>query len=155
MPSAIAAACAVAALASPLADLRFSEMYVMPVGPGGLVASPRLAALDGHPGRIAGYMVWRAEASQGAFLLAPVPVVLGDEDDGYADDLPPSVVAVHLAAGHDSAAVKFRPGIVRVAGILQVGMARESDGRLSPVRLLLDDEASAAFLAGATARAVR
>lgn len=146
MPAAsIAAACALATgLATPPAELRFAEMFVMPVGPAGLEATPRLGALAGRRVRVAGYMVRRPEMPPGSFTIAPIPISLGDEDDDRADDLPPTAIAVHLST--HTATARFVPGVVRVEGVLCLGPAAEADGRISSVRLWLDEAGSAAFL---------
>jgi hypothetical protein len=126
-------------------DLRFSEMFVSPVGAGGLQATARLRALEGERVRIAGYMVRRDLATPGSFVLAPVPVSIGDEDDGFADDLPPSAVFVHLPNARLASEVPYVAGIVRVSGTLRLGPVRESDGRISSMRLMLDEDAGEAL----------
>lgn len=124
-------------------DLTFREFYQRPVGPRGLAPTPRLLGLDGQRVRLLGYMARQSEATAGVFILAPLPVTMGDEDESYADDLPAAAVYVHLAGRDAEAAPAWRPGLLAVSGTLQVGAADEPDGRKSMVRLLLDDAAPA------------
>ncbi len=119
-----ALACTAAALSVAPVDVRFVEFFKMPVGAGGLEASPRLRELDGRRVRMAGYMV--------------------REDDDLADDLPPSAVTVRWRGFAPDRT--WRPGLVRVTGTLCAGTSREADGRLSAIHLLLDDRSAEALL---------
>ena len=132
------AACSAAALAGETPHLDFPEMYVRPVGPRGFQQTPKLASLDGHPVRMAGYMVHREVALPGSFLLAPLPARLGDEDDGLADDLPATVVTVRFPPELAASVAPYRDGRIAVTGTLCLGPEREADGRISSVRLMLD-----------------
>ena len=58
------------------------------------------------------------------------------------DDLPASVVYVHLADAQRSHAVPHLGGLLQFTGTLQLGAQREADGRVSFVRLALDAELS-------------
>jgi hypothetical protein len=118
-------------------DLRFNEFYRLPIGPRGLEPSHKLLSLEGQSVRMVGYRVPLADAPPGLIILSPLPVSLGDEDESFADDLPASAVYVHLP---DSAAAALPPGgLVRVSGLLQLGRQREADGRISFVRLILEN----------------
>ncbi|APV49481.1 hypothetical protein BWI17_07170 [Betaproteobacteria bacterium GR16-43] len=119
------------------ADLKFAEMFRLPVGPRGLEPSARLLALDGQRVRIVGYMVHREKATPGAFLIAPLPVLLGDEDEGLADDLPASSILVQLAPRAEGAPIAppYAGGLFRVTGVLRVGNREEPDGRVSAARI--------------------
>ncbi|MEI8164639.1 MAG: hypothetical protein WCI19_16010 [Betaproteobacteria bacterium] len=121
--------------ASGITDLKFREMFKLPVGSGGLEPSRKLLRLDGRPVHIVGYMVEQEQMR--SFILAPLPLKLGDEDESLADDLPPGVVFVHAAAG-DKLAYKHVPGLLELTGILSVGNFAEADDRVSMVRLMLD-----------------
>ncbi|MGH9884568.1 MAG: hypothetical protein ACREBE_03515, partial [bacterium] len=84
-----------AALATPplvaraeVSELRFGEIFEMPVGPRGLEPSAKLLELDGKHVRMRGYMVRAETPTPGVFILSPFPVALGDEDESLADDLP-------------------------------------------------------------------
>ena len=139
-----AAGCRAQSATPPVAELSLRELYRLPVGPRGLEPSPRLLALDGHDVRIAGYMAQQADPLPGLFILSPLPVSLGDEDESYADDLPAAAVFVHLADG--SAVVPPRPGRIALSGRLEIGARPETDGRISYVRLLLDAPTSRALI---------
>ena len=120
---------------SGIADLKFREMFNLPVGPRGLEPSQKLLQLDGRAVRIVGYMVDQEQMR--SFILAPLPLKLGDEDETLADDLPPGVVFVHRATG-DNRGYKHIPGLLELTGVLSVGGFAEADDRVSTVRLMLD-----------------
>ncbi len=119
---------------APAADLLFRDFFEMPVGPRGLRPSPRLLALDGQQVRLRGYVAHQARPTADVFILSPLPVELGDADDGLADDLPPAIVFVHAAAP----TIPSSRDIVQVTGRLSVGPLDEADGRVSQVRLFVD-----------------
>jgi hypothetical protein len=121
-------------------DLKFSDLFTLPVGPKGLEATQKLLALDGKPVRMVGYMAKREVPVAGSFVLVPVPVNLGDEDESLSDDLPPNAVFVHLGlkpAGGE-VTVPYVPGLIKVSGKLQLGPHDENDGHVSSVRIALD-----------------
>jgi hypothetical protein len=124
------------------ADLRFAEFFKLPIGPRGLEPSAKLLALDGSSVRMLGYMARQdgETAVPGLFIVAPVPVTLGDEDESFADDLPASVLYVHLNAAEHQGYVQHMAGLLAVRGRLELGAQAEVDGRISFVRLLLDGE---------------
>lgn len=126
-------------------DLKFSEMFSMPVGPFGLEPSAKLLSLAGKPVRITGYVVSTERPVPGRLVLSPLPVMEGDADERLADDLPLSAVFVHLSGNAATQVVPDIRGLVRLAGILQVGSRDESDGRVSAVRLLIDEAGSQAL----------
>jgi len=125
-------------------DLKFRDFFKMPVGPGGLEPSTKLLGLNGNRVRVVGYMAQQESPSTGAFILSPIPVTMGDEDESFADDLPPSALFVHLEGS--GSVVPFIPGLLKLTGILNVGSQEESDGRVSSVRLLLDPALAQAIL---------
>ncbi len=129
------------------ADLKFRDFFALPVGPKGLVPSQRLLSLAGQRVRVVGYMARQDQPSAGIVIVAPLPVVLGGEDESFSDDLPASVLYVHLADADRERTVPWAPGLHSFTGVLQLGAASESDGRLSFVRLQLDPEPSRALLA--------
>jgi len=118
-------------------DLKFRELFKLPIGPRGLEPSDKLVGLNGKRVRMVGYMAHEETHTAGMFILSPLPVTMGDEDESYADDLPASAVFVHLETA-DHGAVPYRPGLIRLTGLLQFGAQQEADGRVSTVRLLLD-----------------
>lgn len=125
-------------------DLKFRDFFKMPVGPGGLEPSAKLLGLNGKRVRIVGYMAQQESPSTGTFILSPIPVTMGDEDESFADDLPSSAIFVHLEGS--SGVVPFIPGLLKLTGVLNVGNQEETDGRVSSVRLLLDPALSQAIL---------
>jgi hypothetical protein len=131
-----------AALGEPpreVSDLRFGDIYKSPVGPRGLEATERLTQLDGQRVRLVGYMVRQEIAGSGGFVLSPLPLTLGDADEGMADDLPPSAVLVELP-GHAGLLPPHMPGLIQVTGRLRVGAAESAaaPGRTFPARIELD-----------------
>lgn len=130
------------------AELKFRDFYRMPVGPRGLEPTDKLLALDGKRVRIVGYMAQRELPTAGAFILAPVPVEMAEDEDGPADDLPPAILFVHLdnLPGAATKLVPYMPGLLQFTGTLSVGAKEEADTRISNVRLLLDAPSTQAVL---------
>ena len=126
-------------------DLKFGEFFMMPIGPRGLEASGKLMALAGKRVRILGYMARQETPVAGMFILAPLPVSLGDEDESLSDDLPASSVFVHVAG---AGPVAYFSGLLRLTGTLSLGSHEESDGHVSTVRLELDPEQAQALEPG-------
>jgi hypothetical protein len=122
-------------------NIKFGEFFRMPVGPRGLEPTEKLLALNGQRVRLVGYVVREEEPVPGRFLLSPLPVSLGDEDESLADDLPPTAVFVHLQ-GVKERNVPYIDGLVKLTGILEVGAKEEGGGRVSSIRLVLDSRAS-------------
>lgn len=118
--------------------LKFQDVFKRPAGPRGLELGNAMAALDGKTVEMVGYMVAREAPTPGLFILSPVPVFLGDEDEGFADDLPPSAVFIHLPESLAGESVVNLFGLLRVRGTLRVGAREEGDGRVSAVRIELD-----------------
>ena len=138
---------------SGVTDLKFREFFKMPIGARGLEASEKLISLAGKRVRILGYMAKQATPAAGMFILAPVPVSLGDEDESLSDDLPASSVFVHVAAADSVRPAQARPvayfsGLLRLTGTLSLGPHEESDGHVSTVRLELDPEQAQALEPG-------
>jgi hypothetical protein len=133
-------------VAQTVEDLKFSDFFVLPIGPHGLDITRRLSALDGKRVRIKGYMVQQELAKPGYFLLTALPTKTTEADDSMADDLPPSTVFVHMHSpiGH---IISHRPGLLEFTGFLSVGPKEEPDTRVSNVRLMLDSAASHAIMA--------
>lgn len=123
---------------APPAELKFRDFFVLPVGPKGLAPSARLLALAGQRVRVVGYMARQEQPSAGIVIVAPLPVVLGDEDESFADDLPATTLYVHLDAADRERPMPYTPGLLSFTGKLQLGAMSEADGRMSFVRLQLD-----------------
>ena len=129
-------------------DLKFRDFFTLPIGPRGLTPSARLLGLVGHRVRVVGYMARQSEATPGIVIVASLPVVLGDEDESFSDDLPASALYVHLADADRHHGVAWMPGLLGFTGVLQLGATSEADGRMSFVRLNLDPELSRALVTG-------
>lgn len=141
--------------AAGVADLKFSEMFKMPVGPQGLEPSARLLSLNGQRVRLIGYMVDAESRAPGTLILAPLPVSSGHEDESLADDLPASAVFVHLSGPGAQRSVRSLRGLIQLTGRLDVGAADEADGRVSAIRLRVDEATSELLTAGPAAIASR
>lgn len=129
-------------LPSGTSELKFNEMFAMPVGPKGLEPSPKLQSLHGQRVRMVGYMVTQETSRPGGLILTPMPVNLGDEDESLSDDLPGNAVFVHLAPKFAHKSVPNLQGLIQLTGLLSVGAQEEADGRVSATRLTLDDATS-------------
>lgn len=121
----------------PATEVRFEEFFG-PVGARGLEYSAKLRSLAGHRVSIRGYGVAREDSPPGTFLLAPFPAQLHETEYGLADDLPAATVFVEAPAWRGRA-IPHRPGLLTVTGVLEIGNREEPDGRISSVRLVLDD----------------
>ena len=120
-------------------ELKFRDVFKLPVGPKGLAPTEKLLALDGKRVRIVGFMVRQSPTPKGSFLLSPLPAALGDEDEGLADDLPPATLGVDLDAKSRDLAVPMLPGLLQFTGTLHVGMRVDpATGRATPAQLALD-----------------
>ncbi len=126
-------------------DLKFRDLFKLPVGPRGLEPTEKLLALEGKRVRIVGYMVRQSPAPKGMFLLSPLPTVLGDEDESLADDLPPTTLAVSLDKSGELV-LPMLPGLLQITGTLHVGMhADPATGRSSPAAIVLDESSQRAL----------
>ncbi|HLP07641.1 MAG TPA: hypothetical protein VK178_05710 [Opitutaceae bacterium] len=122
-----------------VAELKFSDFFKSPAGPLGLEPTATLRALDGRRVRLLGFMVRQARPSPGVAILAPFALATNEYEYGLADDFPPNVVFVEVPRFADLA-VPFTPGPLLLTGTLELGRREEPDGRVSLVRLRLDDE---------------
>jgi hypothetical protein len=119
-------------------ELKFHDVFKLPVGPKGLEPTEKLLALDGRRVRLVGYVAQQEPPAKGAFLLSPLPVLLGDADESLADDLPPSSILVELPRARDLVVPVFG-GLIQLTGTLRVGAYTEpTSGRVSAARLVLD-----------------
>lgn len=119
-------------------DLSFCDFYQLPIGPAGLQPTEKLLQLRGKKVHIVGYMVHEENPTHGIFMLAPQPVSLADIEDGPADDLPASVITAHMPDTDAQQVLSYRSGLWELTGKLEVGNAEENNGRVSYVRLILD-----------------
>lgn len=126
--------------AASIPSLKFNELFKMPVGPRGLEPSEKLISLQNKEVRIIGYMAKQETPTPGLFILSPLPVNMGDEDDMYADDMPAHSVFVHL---HETDAVTgYTSGLINIIGVLDIGNKTETDGRVSYVRIQINQSLS-------------
>ncbi len=135
-------------------DLKFRDLFKMPVGPRGLEPGARLLAADGKRVRVVGFMVQQAEA-RGGFLLSALPTAIGDEDEGLADDLPPGLIRVDLEATVPGV-IPHMPGLIQISGVLRLQEHLDPQTqRLTFVQLVPDDATRAALRRVASAKARR
>ena len=142
VPAQLAVKGALRAPSAGVTDLKFGEMFKMPVGPKGLEPSDKLSSLSGQRVRMVGYVANAEEPTPGLLILSPLPVVLGDEDEKLVDDLPPTAVFVHLSQAYAKQATPNFSGLLQLTGRLEVGAKEEADGHVSATRLVLDDATS-------------
>lgn len=126
VPSRLAVSKALPAPPIDVIELRFRDLYTMPVGPRGLEPSDSLRAAEGRLIRIVGFMVREEHPSHDGFLLAPLPVATGDEDEGLADDLPPALIHVTSEALQGKQ-IPYLPGLLQIHGILHLGTDVNAD----------------------------
>ena len=124
-------------LPASVAELKFSDFFVSPIGERGLTFTDKLRGLDGRRVRLLGYMVQEEKPTPGVFILSPYPAQIHDHDNALADGLPPSVVHVSVPTGRDQP-VPHSPRLLLLTGTLSVGNRSEADGRISMVRLAAD-----------------
>jgi hypothetical protein len=138
VPAMLAVNRPLAAPPSGVSELKFQDVFKLPIGPKALEPTEKLRGLDGRRVRIVGYMVQQESPAVDAFLLSPLPVMLGDEDESLADDLPPSTIRVELPTTR-GAVIPNLPGLLQLTGVLHVGMrADAASGRATPAQLVLD-----------------
>ena len=139
-------ALAITAATKGIEDIRFGDLFRLPVGPKGLEPTDRLRALDGRRVRIVAYMVRRATPDAGGFLIAPFQVDIEDDDESLADDLPPTALFVRLEhAGNTT--LPWLPGLMQFTGTLRVGAAELApSGRVVPAQIVLDARPERALL---------
>ena len=123
-----------------VADLKFGEIF-KPVGSRGLEYTEKCKSLDGKKVRILGYMVRQSQPLPATLLLSPIPLQLHEDEYGFAEDLPATIVHVFLSQD-TSENVLYTPGMLLLTGTLTIGTREEPDGRISSVRLALDPATS-------------
>lgn len=120
--------------------LAFAEFFVQPLGPHGLQPTQRLLSAVGQPVQLRGFIVKREQPQPGRFLLTPRPVTMAEHADGEADDLPAQTVTVLLPTSQRDRVVLAVPGPVTVTGRLEWGPEEDATGRVSWLRLRLDED---------------
>jgi hypothetical protein len=119
-------------------ELSFREFYKLPIGPLGLEPTAKLLSLKDKRVHLQGFMVKEEEPTAGIFMVASLPVNIPEKEDGPSDDLPGATVFVHMPAEDSAKILAYRPGMWDLVGTLQLGAKEEGNGRISYVRLLLD-----------------
>jgi len=121
-------------------ELKFNEFFQQPVGPRGLEYTEKLRHLNGRRVRVLGYMAEQSRPAPRCLLLAPIPVKLHEDEWGFCEDLPATVLHVFVdPSGPET--VPYTPGLLLLTGTLSVGNRVEPDQRVSTVRLQLDPPA--------------
>lgn len=115
--------------------LELRELFVTAQGRTRL--SPRTEALAGQRVRIRGYMMQMEDPPEGAFYVAARPV-FQDESGGGTGDIPPASVRVRVREA-EGAQVPWTPRPIEVIGILEIGREEDAEGRVSFVRLVLEE----------------
>lgn len=124
----------------PAEELTFGEFFGREVGDRGLVLSPKLLGLHGKRVVISGYMVREQNRSPGVFVLTPWPAQVSNDGFCLVDEVPPANVHVLAAPAGGQRPFPYRPGRLRLSGILEVGPQPMPDGRNAFARLRLDPE---------------
>jgi hypothetical protein len=127
---------------TPILDIKFRDFFRSPIDAYGLEASDRLRMASGKRVRLHGYMVAQEETPLGRFFLTPMPTRMSEHADGDANDLPPSTVVVVMPETDRSRLIPYRPGLMQLTGVLQVGRQELDDGRVCWLQLLLDPPAT-------------
>jgi hypothetical protein len=119
--------------------LGWRDFFTLPIGPRGLEPTDKLLSLRNQRVRVQGYMAREEEPVPGLFMLTPMPVTMAELADGPADYLPATTLFVHLTGAYAQQMLGYRPGIWTLTGLLRLGVQHEPNGRVSYVRLILDD----------------
>lgn len=119
--------------------LGWREIFKLPVGRRGLEPTDTLLRLRDQQVRVQGYMIKEEEPVAGLFMLTPTPVAMAELADGPADYLPAATLFVRVTGAYEQKILGYRPGLWTVSGTLRLGAQHEPNGRVSYVRLILDD----------------
>jgi hypothetical protein len=146
-------------------ELKFADFFRMPVGAGGLEVTDRLRSLEGRRVRLVGYFVfedwstcacpspeplgnrragrvqpgWMQHVIPGRVMMSGLPMSVSLGHYGLSEDLPPQLVFVRIKSRYGEP-VFHRPGLFAVTGKLTLGNREEPDGRVSFVRLDVEEE---------------
>jgi hypothetical protein len=93
---------------------------------------------------------WMKHVVPGRIMLSPVPVTVSLGHYGLCDDLPPQVAFLEIVPRFGEP-VFYQPGIFAVTGTLKLGTKEEPDGRVSFVRVKVEQEANVVRLAASAA----
>lgn len=145
VPAALAVRATLAKPSKGTQELKFQDMFQMPVGPKGIQASERLLSLDGQRVRMVGFMVRSSQPRSTAFILAPMPVEISDEDEAEADDIPFNAVLVKLSTPAQQP-IPNLDGLLKVSGVLRVASIADTESsRIFSVTIDLDQAPSKAI----------
>lgn len=150
-----------------VSELKFGDFFKRPVGPRGLEPSDALKQLDGKKVRLVGYFVfedwttcscpagsapdaaprngrpappaWMKHVIPGRAMFSPVPVAVSLGHYGLSDDLPPQVAFINVKPKFGEP-VFYKPGLHAVIGTVSLGNHDEPDGRVSYVRITVENE---------------
>ncbi len=125
-------------------ELRFRDLVKLPIGPRGLEPGDGLRAHLGKRVRLVGFMVRQAEPVRGQLLLSPLPVEIGNADEGLADDVPAALVEVVLS--DRSVVLPYMPGLLKISGTLETGGRVSADDPRSAFARIRPDPETAAEL---------
>ncbi len=114
--------------------MTFGDVFVTPVGDMGLEFTPKFTKAEGTAVRFVGHMVRHPHDDPRVFLMTPRPMALMMSEYGLADDLPPWALHVILPE-EEGSAPEWRPQLLTVCGVLELGPRQEADGRISHFRL--------------------
>lgn len=123
--------------------LRLTDLFLQPVSSHGLTFTAQAQTLQSHTVRLIGYMVQQEHPTPGRFLLSPRPLMMSEDADGQADDLPVSTVAVFLDPSQQDWLVPHVRGPLDITGVLRLGRLETSDNRVFWVSLQLNESAVA------------
>jgi hypothetical protein len=122
--------------------LSFNEFFKMPIGAYGLEPTKKLLKLNHKQVRIMGYMAQEDDPTPGIFMMASQPINVGEKADGMADDLPAATLYVHMPLQDATKILAYRPGPWTLSGKLDIGNKEEASGRVSYVRLIMDEQST-------------
>ncbi len=135
VPSALSVRKELAPPPAAVVELRFQDLFKMPVGSRGLEPSDALVAADGKHVRVVGFMVHQDPSPHDGFLLTSVPVAASNEDEPLADDLPPAMIRVAFSTKKNTE-VPYLPGLLKISGVLRLqAHVDESTQRISVIQL--------------------
>lgn len=132
-------------------ELKFRDLYKMPVGPRGLEPSDALLAAEGKQVRLIGFMVREESGSDDGFLLSPLPVETSEEDEGLADDLPAATIRVSFRS-RNGQHVPYMPGLLKISGILRLQAHTDPQSQRVTFVQLEPDKATGRALARAISK---
>jgi len=117
------------------AKLDLAKLYV--TNGASVRVAPDVEALAGRCVRVVGFMARMEEPPRSALYLTRAPVE-AEEGGGGTGDLPPGALRVEVPrfTGQE---IEWIPGAIEVTGVLRVGRAEDDAGRVSWLRVVVDD----------------